>query len=168
MRWIGTCTRLVGVEAAAGTGRQDIFSLFHLDRSFKFISKRSIFLYPIVGWSMFLTGASTLSCPPWLASAARQCAHALTRRADGCGRPDIALSHAACVHGRAPLQRRRGAACPARRPRDAEPHGPPEPAEVPGRLPRAAAAGRVRPVLPGGHALQRRAPGRMEEGARGN
>jgi hypothetical protein len=39
-------------------GRQDIFSLFHLDRSFKFISKRSIFLYPIVGWSMFLTGAA--------------------------------------------------------------------------------------------------------------
>jgi len=159
MRWISTCTRLVGVEAAAG--RQDIFSLFHLDRSFKFISKRSIFLYPIVGWSMFLTGASTLSCPPWPASAARRCAHALTRRADGCGRPDIALSHAACVHGRAPLQRRRGAARPARRP-------PPEPAEVPGRLPRAAAAGRVRPVLPGGHAVQWRAPGRVEEGARGN
>ena len=35
---------------------QDIFSLFHLDRSFKFISKTSNFYIPIVGWSMFLTG----------------------------------------------------------------------------------------------------------------
>ncbi|KAK9843662.1 hypothetical protein WJX81_001549 [Elliptochloris bilobata] len=34
----------------------DIFSLFHLDRSFKFISKTSNFYIPIVGWSMFLTG----------------------------------------------------------------------------------------------------------------
>ncbi|CAD7703020.1 unnamed protein product [Ostreobium quekettii] len=34
----------------------DIFSLFHLNRSFKFISKSSIFYIPIVGWSMFLTG----------------------------------------------------------------------------------------------------------------
>lgn len=34
----------------------DIYSLFHLDRSFKFISKTSNFLIPIVGWSMFLTG----------------------------------------------------------------------------------------------------------------
>lgn len=37
---------------------QDIFSLFHLDRSFKFISKTSNFYIPIVGWSMFLTGES--------------------------------------------------------------------------------------------------------------
>lgn len=35
----------------------DIFSLFHLDRSFKFVSKTSNFLIPIIGWSMFLTGA---------------------------------------------------------------------------------------------------------------
>ena len=35
---------------------QDIYSLFHLDRPFKFISKTSIFMIPIVGWSMFLTG----------------------------------------------------------------------------------------------------------------
>ena len=35
---------------------QDIYSLFHLDRPFKFISKTSNFLIPIVGWSMFLTG----------------------------------------------------------------------------------------------------------------
>lgn len=35
---------------------QDIFSLFHLNRPFKFISKTSIFFIPIVGWSMFLTG----------------------------------------------------------------------------------------------------------------
>mmetsp|Transcript_4690 Transcript_4690/g.11097 ORF Transcript_4690/g.11097 Transcript_4690/m.11097 type:complete len:414 (+) Transcript_4690:2273-3514(+) len=34
----------------------DIYSLFHLDRPFKFISKTSNFLIPIVGWSMFLTG----------------------------------------------------------------------------------------------------------------
>jgi 1-acyl-sn-glycerol-3-phosphate acyltransferase len=34
----------------------DIFSLFHLMRSFKFVSKTSNFLIPIVGWSMFLTG----------------------------------------------------------------------------------------------------------------
>ncbi|GAX80248.1 hypothetical protein CEUSTIGMA_g7686.t1 [Chlamydomonas eustigma] len=34
----------------------DIYSLFHLDRPFKFISKTSIFMIPIVGWSMFLTG----------------------------------------------------------------------------------------------------------------
>lgn len=36
---------------------QDIYSLFHLQRPFKFISKTSNFLIPIVGWSMFLTGA---------------------------------------------------------------------------------------------------------------
>ena len=35
---------------------QDIYSLFHLNRPFKFISKSSIFMIPIVGWSMFLTG----------------------------------------------------------------------------------------------------------------
>uniref|UniRef100_A0A383WDN4 1-acyl-sn-glycerol-3-phosphate acyltransferase n=1 Tax=Tetradesmus obliquus TaxID=3088 RepID=A0A383WDN4_TETOB len=34
----------------------DIYSLFHLQRPFKFISKTSNFLIPIVGWSMFLTG----------------------------------------------------------------------------------------------------------------
>jgi 1-acyl-sn-glycerol-3-phosphate acyltransferase len=34
----------------------DIYSLFHLKRPFKFISKTSNFLIPIVGWSMFLTG----------------------------------------------------------------------------------------------------------------
>jgi len=34
----------------------DIFSLFTLRRPFKFVSKTSIFLIPIVGWSMFLTG----------------------------------------------------------------------------------------------------------------
>lgn len=39
---------------------QDIFSLFHLSRSFKFVSKTSIFFIPIVGWSMFLTGALCL------------------------------------------------------------------------------------------------------------
>ena len=37
--------------------QQDIYSLFHLDRPFKFISKTSNFFIPIIGWSMFLTGA---------------------------------------------------------------------------------------------------------------
>ena len=35
---------------------QDIYSLFHLNRPFKFISKTSNFLIPIIGWSMFMTG----------------------------------------------------------------------------------------------------------------
>lgn len=34
----------------------DIYTLFHLDRPFKFISKTSNFLIPIIGWSMYLTG----------------------------------------------------------------------------------------------------------------
>ena len=34
----------------------DIYSLFHLGRFFKFVSKTSNFLIPIVGWSMYLTG----------------------------------------------------------------------------------------------------------------
>lgn len=40
---------------------QDIFSLFHLDRPFKFVSKTSNFYIPIVGWSMFLTGGLSLT-----------------------------------------------------------------------------------------------------------
>lgn len=34
----------------------DIFTLFQLNRPFKFISKTSNFLIPIIGWSMYLTG----------------------------------------------------------------------------------------------------------------
>eukprot|EP00887_Chlorella_sp_A99_P003758 scaffold7.g3758.t1 len=34
----------------------DIYTLFWLNRDFKFISKTSNFLIPIIGWSMFLTG----------------------------------------------------------------------------------------------------------------
>ena len=34
----------------------DIYSMFHLRRPFKFISKTSNFLIPVIGWSMFLTG----------------------------------------------------------------------------------------------------------------
>ncbi|XP_057967253.1 1-acyl-sn-glycerol-3-phosphate acyltransferase BAT2, chloroplastic [Malania oleifera] len=34
----------------------DIYTLLTLGRSFKFISKRAIFLFPIVGWAMFLLG----------------------------------------------------------------------------------------------------------------
>ena len=45
---------------------QDIFTLFHLNRSFKFVSKTSNFLIPIIGWSMFLTGkfwsTSSMAC----------------------------------------------------------------------------------------------------------
>ena len=35
---------------------QDIFTLFHLGKDFKFVSKPEIFFIPIVGWSMYLTG----------------------------------------------------------------------------------------------------------------
>lgn len=38
----------------------DIFALLTLGRSFKFISKTSIFLFPVVGWAMFLLGAIPL------------------------------------------------------------------------------------------------------------
>eukprot|EP00899_Mesostigma_viride_P004823 jgi/Mesvir1/14341/Mv09749-RA.1 len=38
----------------------DIYSLFALRRPFKYISKLSNFLIPIVGWSMFLTGHISL------------------------------------------------------------------------------------------------------------
>eukprot|EP00798_Chlamydomonas_sp_ICE-L_P029541 gene29541-5889_t len=34
----------------------DIYSLFHLGRPFKFISKASIFKIPIIGWAMYMTG----------------------------------------------------------------------------------------------------------------
>jgi 1-acyl-sn-glycerol-3-phosphate acyltransferase len=34
----------------------DIYTLFHLGRDFKFISKASVFLVPLIGWSMFMTG----------------------------------------------------------------------------------------------------------------
>ncbi|KAL3629601.1 branched-chain-amino-acid transaminase bat2 [Castilleja foliolosa] len=38
----------------------DIYALMTLGRSFKFISKTSVFLYPIVGWAMFLLGVIPL------------------------------------------------------------------------------------------------------------
>jgi 1-acyl-sn-glycerol-3-phosphate acyltransferase len=38
----------------------DIYTLLTLGRSFKFISKTSIFLYPIIGWAMFLLGVIPL------------------------------------------------------------------------------------------------------------
>lgn len=47
------------IGMSAGTALQDIFALFHLGKDFKFVSKKSIFFIPIVGWSMFLTGACT-------------------------------------------------------------------------------------------------------------
>nr|XP_010919015.1 1-acyl-sn-glycerol-3-phosphate acyltransferase 1, chloroplastic [Elaeis guineensis] len=38
----------------------DIYTLFTLGRCFKFISKRSIFLFPIIGWAMLLMGVVPL------------------------------------------------------------------------------------------------------------
>lgn len=38
----------------------DIYTLLTLGRSFKFISKTSIFLFPIIGWAMFLLGTIPL------------------------------------------------------------------------------------------------------------
>uniref|UniRef100_A0A803LME8 1-acyl-sn-glycerol-3-phosphate acyltransferase n=1 Tax=Chenopodium quinoa TaxID=63459 RepID=A0A803LME8_CHEQI len=38
----------------------DIYALLTLGRSFKFISKTSIFLYPIIGWAMYLMGVIPL------------------------------------------------------------------------------------------------------------
>lgn len=44
------------VYVANHQSQLDIYTLFQLRRPFKFISKTSNFLIPIVGWSMFLTG----------------------------------------------------------------------------------------------------------------
>ena len=49
-------SRIVSLPWLNLAARQDIYSLFHLDRPFKFISKTSNFFIPIIGWSMFLTG----------------------------------------------------------------------------------------------------------------
>lgn len=38
----------------------DIYTLLTLGRNFKFVSKTAIFLYPIVGWAMFLMGTIPL------------------------------------------------------------------------------------------------------------
>lgn len=38
----------------------DIYTLLTLGRCFKFISKTSIFVYPIIGWAMFLMGVIPL------------------------------------------------------------------------------------------------------------
>ncbi|KAL8497588.1 hypothetical protein ACS0TY_021070 [Phlomoides rotata] len=38
----------------------DIYTLLTLGRSFKFISKTSVFLYPIIGWAMFMLGVIPL------------------------------------------------------------------------------------------------------------
>ena len=50
---------------------QDIYTLFHLHRDFKFISKTSNFLIPIIGWSMFLTGAPASGAPAGRAGTGR-------------------------------------------------------------------------------------------------
>eukprot|EP01025_Chloroclados_australasicus_P009415 TRINITY_DN13609_c0_g1_i1.p1 TRINITY_DN13609_c0_g1~~TRINITY_DN13609_c0_g1_i1.p1 ORF type:complete len:350 (+),score=19.31 TRINITY_DN13609_c0_g1_i1:2-1051(+) len=44
------------VYVANHESNMDIFTLFHLGRHFKFISKVANFLFPFFGWSMFLTG----------------------------------------------------------------------------------------------------------------
>lgn len=60
--WLGTfgcvenCGTFAGRQWASCVLLQDIFTLFHLNRPFKFVSKKSNFLIPIIGWSMFLTG----------------------------------------------------------------------------------------------------------------
>lgn len=38
----------------------DTYTLLTLGRSFKFISKTAIFLFPVVGWAMFLMGVIPL------------------------------------------------------------------------------------------------------------
>ena len=38
----------------------DIYTLLTLGRSFKFISKTGIFLFPIIGWAMFMMGTIPL------------------------------------------------------------------------------------------------------------
>ncbi|GMH07072.1 hypothetical protein Nepgr_008912 [Nepenthes gracilis] len=38
----------------------DIYTMLTLQRSFKFISKTSIFLYPVIGWAMFFLGVIPL------------------------------------------------------------------------------------------------------------
>lgn len=38
----------------------DIYTLLTLGRPFKFISKTSVFLFPIIGWAMFLLGVIPL------------------------------------------------------------------------------------------------------------
>lgn len=38
----------------------DIYTLLTLGRSFKFISKTGIFLFPIIGWAMFMLGVIPL------------------------------------------------------------------------------------------------------------
>lgn len=38
----------------------DIYTLLTLGRSFKFISKTAIFLFPIIGWAMYLMGTIPL------------------------------------------------------------------------------------------------------------
>ena len=52
----GQAAQRARAYAAGLAHAQDIYTLFHLDRDFKFISKTSNFLIPIIGWSMFLTG----------------------------------------------------------------------------------------------------------------
>ncbi len=44
------------VYVANHASYMDIYSLFHLRRPFKFISKVSNFIIPIIGWSMYMTG----------------------------------------------------------------------------------------------------------------
>lgn len=39
----------------------DIFSLLALPMPFRFISKRSVFFFPVIGWAMFLTGHISLA-----------------------------------------------------------------------------------------------------------
>ncbi|GBG75762.1 hypothetical protein CBR_g21007 [Chara braunii] len=60
-------TEIYGLENLPGPGEPavyvanhqsflDIYTTFQLNRPFKFISKSTIFLIPIIGWAMYLTG----------------------------------------------------------------------------------------------------------------
>lgn len=55
------CCHILPVDRPATHRRawprpQDITTLFHLNRDFKYISKWEVFMVPVIGWSMFLTG----------------------------------------------------------------------------------------------------------------
>lgn len=49
-----------GVYVANHQSFLDIYTLLTLGRCFKFISKTSIFMFPIIGWAMYLLGVIPL------------------------------------------------------------------------------------------------------------
>lgn len=131
---------------------QDIYTLFHLHRDFKFISKTSNFLIPIIGWSMFLTGehiAGARQTPTGLASLK------LMARLLSASLKHPELAYASMIQPRCLLCCR---AC------DDQPRGPPQPVGVPEAVRRAAEAGRLGAVLPRRHTQQGRPIACLQEG----